>query len=338
MSVHGNKAKGARAKRGENVMRWSFCAAIFAALGIVALPGIAPAATTLTVGKAVATASVMLPVNLGVEFGIFEKHGLDVKIADFSGGSKLIQAMTGGSVDVGIATGIGMAFTAKGAPILAICEHEPKMTPSGIGVPWDSPIHSVDELKGKRIGISSPGSFTDWLASRLARQRGWGPNGITKVAVGNGMASGIAAFRTHIVDADIIPTADLFEMEEKQQGRLLVSVAEFAGKMGAGTVFATKKAIADQPEALRAFLAAWLETIDYMRNHKDETVKAESALTGFSPAVMAKEFDLNIPGFKRDCKFDPESLENLKSSFVELKLLKTPPDMSKLYTDAFMPK
>ena len=38
------------------------------------------------------------------------------------------------------------------------------------------------------------------------------------------------------------------------------------------------------------------------------------------------------------CKFDPESLVTLKRSFVDLKLLPTPPDMSALYTEAFLPK
>jgi NitT/TauT family transport system substrate-binding protein len=319
-------------------MRSQLRAAMVAAFAMGALPVTAQAETALTVGKAAATASVMLPVNLGVEFGIFKKHGLDVTIVDFSGGSKLFQAMTGGSVDVGIATGTGMAFTAKGAPVLAICEHEPQMTPSGVGLPWDSSIHSVDELKSKRIGISSPGSFTDWLASELARQRGWGADGITKITVGNDMAGSVAAFRTHAVDAALIPTADLLAMEEKHEGRLLVSVAKFAGNMAAGTVFATERAMADHPDTIRAFLAAWLETLDYMSKHKDETVKAESVLTGYSQSVMAKEFDINVPGFKNDCTFDAESLANLRRSFVELKLLDAPPDMSKLYTDAFMPK
>jgi hypothetical protein len=42
--------------------------------------------------------------------------------------------------------------------------------------------------------------------------------------------------------------------------------------------------------------------------------------------------------FTKDCKFDPESLATLKRSFVDLKLLPTPPDMSALYTEAFLPK
>jgi ABC-type nitrate/sulfonate/bicarbonate transport system substrate-binding protein len=308
------------------------------AAAIVAFPALARAEPPLTVGKAIATASVMLPVDLGVEFGIFKKHGLDVKVVDFTGGSKLAQAMAAGSVDVGLSTGTGMAFTAKGAPILAICENEAKMFPTGIAVPWDSPIRTLDGLKGKRIGVSSPGSFTDWLASELAHQRGWGPDGITKVDVGNGLASGVAGFRTHTIDADIFSTAEIFEMEEKHEGRLLADVADFTGNMAAGAIFATKTAIANRPDDIRAFLAGWFETVDFMRGHKDEVVKAEAKLTGLSPSVMARDYDLIMPSFNQDCAFDAESLANLKAALIDQKLLSETADMATLYTDAFMPK
>ena len=319
-------------------MRAKHCATIFVALALAAAPILARAETSLTVGKSIASASVMLPVNLGVEFGIFKKHGLDVKVADFTGGSKLMQAMAAGSVDVGIATGTGMGFTAKGAPILAICEYEAKMFPTAIAVPWDSPIHNLDGLKGKRIGVSSPGSFTDWVADQLARQRGWGPDGVTKIAIGNGLASGVAGFRTNTIDADIFSTAEIFEMEEKHEGRLLADVADFTGNLAAGAIFATKDAMANKPDAIRAFLAGWIETVEFIRRHKDEAVAAESKLTGLSPSVMARDYDLVMPSFSKGCAFDAESLANLKDTLVEQKFLSETSDMKTLYTDAFMPK
>ena len=127
-------------------------------------------------------------------------------------------------------------------------------------------------------------------------------------------------------------------MEEKKIGRVLVSVTDFEGDAVAGNLYASDHLIATHPEAIRAFLAAWLETIDYMRSHKAETVKIESGVTGFSAAVMAKEYDLTIGMFKKDCRFDPQGLATLQRSFVDLKLLDAPPDMSKLYTEAFQPK
>lgn len=319
-------------------LRRLFAAALVIALGSTVFRSMAFAAETLSVGKADSNASPILPVNVGEKLGIFAKHGLDVKIADFTGGSKLVQAMTAGSIDIGIAAGPLMALAAKGAPVVAVCDDAPPIPFIGIAVPWDSPIHSVDELKGKKIGISSAGSLTDWLAQELARERGWGPQGVTPVAIGNAAAAVIAAFRTHAIDADITVTSNVFNWEEKEEGRLLIPVSKYVGNIAAGTIFATKQLIANQPEAIRNFLAAWLETIDFMRKNKAETVKIESGVTGYSQNVMSKEYDLTIGMFSKDCKFDEQSLANLKRSFVDLKLVETPPDMSKLYTEAFLPK
>jgi ABC-type nitrate/sulfonate/bicarbonate transport system substrate-binding protein len=103
-------------------------------------------------------------------------------------------------------------------------------------------------------------------------------------------------------------------------------------------VFASNNLIKTNPAAVRAFVAAWIETVDYMRTHKAETVKIESGITGFPESVMAKDYDLTIGMFTKDCKFDAESIATLKRSFADLKLLSTTPDMSKLYTNAFTPK
>jgi NitT/TauT family transport system substrate-binding protein len=311
----------------------NFACAALLALGIAG----AAAAQTINVGKADAAASHILPVNVAERLGIFKKHGLDVKLWDFTGGSKLVQGMSAGSIDIGVAAGPLMALVAKGAPILAVCDDAPPIRFIGIAVPWNSPIRSVAALEGKTIGISSAGSLTDWLAQELARQRGWGPGGVKEVAIGNTISSIVAAFRTHAVDADIPVTSDIFEMAEKHEARLLIPVSDYVGNVAAGAIFATTRMIAANPDGIRRFLAAWLETIAYMRAHKAETVKIESAVTGFSPDVMAQDYATTIGMFSTDCKFDAQSLANLKRSFVDLKLVGPSLDMSKLYTEAFVP-
>ena len=298
----------------------------------------AAAATTLTVAKAAANADNMLPINVGRERGIFKKHGLDVKIVDFNSGSKMAQAVAAGSIDIADGAGTEMAFIAKGAPMKGVCEDEGTFPFLSVGVPWDSPIKTAKELKGKRVGVSSSGSLTDWLAKELAKKEAGGPDGFTRVAIGSGAASVTAAFRDHLVDADVSATSLFLNMEEKQIGRVLIPVTAFEGDAAAGIIYASDHLIATNPNAIRAFLAAWLETITYMRAHKAETVKIESAVTGFSPTVMEKEYDLTIGMFKNDCRFALEGLATLRRSFVELKVLKAPPDMSKLYTEAFQPE
>src|SRR5581483_3623738 len=115
-------------------------------------------------------------------------------------------------------------------------------------------------------------------------------------------------------------------------------VTAFAGNMAAGTLYASKALMDSNPGAVRAFVAGWIETVAYIRAHKAETVKIESEVTGFPQSVMAKEYDLVIDMYTKDCRFDAESLATLKRSFVDLKLMNSEPDMSKLYTHEFLPK
>ena len=315
-------------------------AAIVALALFLAVAASAPAFadTVLTVGKASPTSDALIPVNVGDQLGIFKKHGLDLKITDFGGGSKMAQAMAAGAIDIGDGAGTEMAFIAKGAPMIAVCESTAPAPFLGVGVPWDSPIKSLAELKGKIIGVSNAGSFSDWSGHELARTQGWGLNGVTTVGIGGGPVPALAALRTHQVDAAIGNTAQFLAFEETKDGRLLAPVSSYEGNVASGAIFASNQLVANNPEAIRAFLAAWLETIDYMKAHKAETVKIESALNHFSESVMSREYDLTIGMFTKDCRFDAESLASLKRSFGEMKLIEGEPDMSKLYTETYVPK
>jgi NitT/TauT family transport system substrate-binding protein len=298
----------------------------------------ARAQTTLTVGKANASSDAIIPVNVGDQLGIFKKHGLDLKIIEFGGGSKMVQGMAAGAIDIGDGAGTELAFVAKGAPMIAICESTAPAPFLGIGVPWDSPIKKLEDLKGKVIGVSSPGSLSDWSGHQLARKFGWGPDGVKTVAIGGGPAPISAALRAHLVDAAISTTALFLSFEETKEGRFLDTVASFEGNIGSGALFASNQLIANNPAAIRAFIAAWIETVDYMRTHKAETVKITSAITHFSESVESREYDLTVGMHTKDCRFDPESLATLKQSFVEMNLAHGELDMSKLYTDAYLPK
>jgi ABC-type nitrate/sulfonate/bicarbonate transport system substrate-binding protein len=298
----------------------------------------ASAATKLVVGKAAPNADPIIPVDVGDKLGIFKKHGFDLKIVDFHGGSKMATGMAAGSIDIGDGAGTEMALVAKGVPMRAVCESAGPIPFLGIGVPYDSPIHSLAQLKGKKMGFSSAGSLTDWLTKELERKEGWGKNGVVGVAIGNGAGNIISSFKAHLIDADIGVTSLFLAMELKKTGRLLVPVSSYEGSIASGTVYASDHLIKTNPQAVRDFVAAWVETVDFMRTHKAETVKIEAGVTGFPESVMAKDYDLTISMFTKDCKFDAESIAALKRSFADLKLLPTTPDMSKLYTNEFTPK
>lgn len=103
-------------------------------------------AETLVVGKSLATAEPELPANIGAELGIFERHGLDLKIVDFHGGGSLAQGMAAGNIDIADGSGTEMADIGKGVPMIAVCENTGPLPFLSIGVPLDSSIRSVESL------------------------------------------------------------------------------------------------------------------------------------------------------------------------------------------------
>jgi len=222
--------------------------------------------------------------------------------------------------------------------MLAVCESTGPAPFLGVGVPWDSPIKTLEDLRGKIIGVSSAGSFSDWSGHQLARKFGWGENGVKTVAIGGGVAPTRAAFLAHLVDAAIANTAQFLTFEEAREGRLIAPVSTYEGNVASGALFASNRLIASNPGAIRAFIAAWIETVDYMRAHKAETVKIASSVTHFSESVMAREYDVTIGMHTKDCRFDRQSLEVLQQSFAEMKLVEGELDISKLYTEAYLPK
>jgi NitT/TauT family transport system substrate-binding protein len=319
-----------------NLWRDAFGTLLLCALA--AVPVSPPfAATALLVGTSHQTADAELPATVGIELGIFKEHGLDVTITDFGGGSHMMQALTAGSIGIGVGAGSEMALIAKGAPALAVCEDSSSLPYFSVGVPYDSPFHSLKQLKGKTVGITLEGSLTAWLARELARHEGWGSDAITIVAIGGNPAAVTAALRAHLVDANIGSTMEIENMEAHQIARLLAPASSFIGRTAGGVIFASNDMGNQHPDAIRRYVAAYLETTRYISTHKAETVTIEARITHYLPSIVAKEYDIDQGMFTKDCRFDAESLTNLKRSFVELKLLPTPPDMSRLYTAEYVP-
>ncbi len=75
-----------------------------------------------------------------------------------------------------------------------------------------------------------------------------------------------------------------------------------------------------------------------MRDHRDETIAAAMRIAEVSHTVATANYDEIMPVFNRTGRFDPKALDVLARSFVEMGSLPTKPDMSKLYTEAYLPK
>lgn len=302
---------------------------------IVAAP-YAHAEDKLRVGKAVAGPFDFVPLDIGMQKGFFKAHGIDVEEVDFGGSAKLQQALGADAIDVGLGSGPELAFVAKGNTDLAIAVFAGPPNSQVLAVRADGPIHKASDLKGKKIGISTVGSLTDWLVRELSRQQGWGPDGIEGVALGS-EAGRVASLKAGTSDGMVTDVASATQLGNEKVTRIVVHFGTVAPDFIIHAIFATKKSIDERPDALKRFLAGWFETIKWMRGHKDETVKIAAGVMHRDPTIIAATYDATMNDFSTTGRFDKKALAVLARSFVEMKTLPAEPDMSKLYTEKLLP-
>jgi len=115
----------------------------------------APAhAEVLRVGKAVPEAFSFVPLDVGMRYGFFKKHGIDIEPSAYAGGGKLAQALTSDSIDIGLGSSPEMAGIVKGVPIKAVAAMAGPPLLIALMVRPDGAIKSVDDLKGRRVGVT----------------------------------------------------------------------------------------------------------------------------------------------------------------------------------------
>jgi len=310
---------------------------ILAMLAVALLAATSASAETLRVGKAGREAFSFVPLDVGVRTGIFKQHGLDIEIANFGGDAKLQQAMAAGAIDIALGSGPGLAFIVKGSPVRGIAAMAGPPLLFALVVRNDGSIKTVDDLKGRKIGVSTVGSVTSWIISEVSRQRGWGFDGITQVPIGENAAR-VAAVRSRALDGCIVDLASALNYEQRGGGRVLLRFGDLVKDFIIHVIFATDTSVAEKPGALRGFLAGWFETIQFMHRDKAKSVEIAAQVMGTDAPTAASIYDELMPMFSDTGRFDPKALAVLRRSFVEMKTLPTEPDMSKLYTEAFLPK
>jgi ABC-type nitrate/sulfonate/bicarbonate transport system substrate-binding protein len=313
--------------------------ALAGSVAALRIPAARAAGETLRVGKAVVENVGYIPLDVGMEYGFFEKHGLAIEELNFAGGAKIAQAMTAGAVDISLSAGPDMQFVAKGAPEIAIGSIAEFAGYMAFVVAANSNVRSMDDLRGKTVGITSPGSLTDWLAEELSRVKGWKEHDrLTKATVGGATPAVVAALKTGQVDASVTSAQLGLQLEENGQGRLLFDCSAYVGTIELYTMFGNKALVERNPDAVRRFLAGWYETVDFMKTHKAETVAVAAKVMGHTPTVESHVYDRLVGKLSSNGKFSPQAIETLKASFVAMKSVDESVDMKKLYTEEFLPK
>ena len=173
---------------------------------LIALPGVVLAQAVekpkLTLAVGGKNLLYYLPLTIAESLGYFKAEGLDVTIADFAGGSRALQAMVGGSADVvsgAFEHTISMQVKGQRLRAFALQGRAPQIV-LGVNPKTMPNFKSVAELKGKKLGVTAPGSSTNVLANFVLGKAGLKPGDVSIIGVGAGSGA-VAAMRAGQIDA-----------------------------------------------------------------------------------------------------------------------------------------
>jgi NitT/TauT family transport system substrate-binding protein len=267
--------------------------------------------------------------------GYFKDEKLDLKAVSFPGGGDVVRAIQ-----------TKMAFGAPAA-LPAIIAHEKGLKDLRIIsgsywdpevvflVPKDSPLKSPKDLKGKKIGVSEPGSNSTYFATKMVEDAGLKPNEDVKIVSVGGPSDASTAADHGVVDvAWSTPPLATKEVESGKK-RLLLKAAELEPTWVSTALVTRQPFIDSNPKVLKRWMAALQKSVDLI--HSD--TKKAGQVWGKSIELDPEIATAALEEYKDSFKFgiDRDALEANVRAGKALGQLKSDPDLDQIVYDKFLP-
>jgi NitT/TauT family transport system substrate-binding protein len=250
---------------------------------IVALLG-AVGAALLALGSGPASAAEQISIsNYGVapgsfpwaiaqERGLFKKHGVDISaIRSSPGSAPTIREMIAGDLPFAEAGITGAIAALKSGAELRVIASTVNTFSEVIWVTMpDSPIKTIKDIKGKKIGFTTPKSATNMMAVLLVKRAGLRQDEVQMIAAGS-FAQALTALDTGGVD--VIPMVEPTFSIRGSKYRVLARGNETFPPMSNVLGLTTVKAAKEKPELIRGILAARREALDWMLKNPKESAE-----------------------------------------------------------------
>jgi NitT/TauT family transport system substrate-binding protein len=238
------------------------------------------------------------PLWIAVEDRIGRKYGIDLK-AIYAGRLRPQQLLVSGDVPIVVATGSGAVTShvlgSKDQVIVAI-----NMNKVGGGIFAKSEIKTVEDLKGKTIGVSRAGSISEIILRYVLRAKlGLQPDRDVKMLVVGDPAVGLQALERGIVDATPL-TMPLPLMAAKMGFRELVNYDALGITFPANTVTILRQTISKRPEMIENFLKILIEGIYIFKTNKAKSLAVmKKQLLGTSDEVLEETYKYAVTALEQ---------------------------------------
>ena len=214
-----------------------------------------------------------LPLTIAEQLGYFKDEGLQVEISDFAGGAKALQALIGGSADVTSgAYEHTIDMQAKGQAVTSfVLQGRAPQIVMGFSTKTMPNYKTIADLKGKKIGVTAPGSSTNMVANFVLAKAGLRPNDVSFVGVGTS-AGALAAMRSGQIDAisNLEPVVTM--LLQKNDIKTIVdtrtmkdTIDLFGGPMPAATLYTTDAFIKKNPNTVQGLTNAMVRALKWLQ-------------------------------------------------------------------------
>jgi NitT/TauT family transport system substrate-binding protein len=248
------------------IRRLPFAALAIAALTFIATP--AARAQQIAVGNFGVAANGM-PFGVALTKGYFKEEGIDVTgIITSAGGGTSLRNMLAGGVPYGeVNPGVVVAAIQQGADLMIISDNVLTVAEFVWAAKKDSPINSIKDLKGKKIGYTNPRSTSQGLAMLLLKEAGLQPNDAELVRTG-GFGEGVAALETGLID--VAPMAEPVWSKFKDKYKPIAVASEILPPLDNVVGVTTANMAAEKGDFIRAVIRARRRAVEFMHQNPDE--------------------------------------------------------------------
>ncbi|MGZ5837128.1 MAG: ABC transporter substrate-binding protein [Xanthobacteraceae bacterium] len=316
----------------------------FAALVIAT--GIA-SAQKVTIAVGGAACLCYLPTVLAEQLGEFKKAGITVELVNFKGGSQALTAVIGGSADV--VSGyfdhcVNLAAKNQALQAFVVYDRYPGFA---LVVSPKQQIASVKDLAGKKVGVSAPGSSTDFFLKYILSKNGVDPNSVAVIGVGL-EAAAVAAMEQGSVDAAIMLDPAITVLQAKFKDLKILSdtrtqkdtVSVFGGEYPGGALYSKADWITKNEKTAQGLTNAIVATLKWIHMHSPEEIMAKmpDEYVGPDKALYLAALKNTMPMYSETGRMDPKGAEAVLAVFSQSvpEVAKANIDLSKTYTNKFV--
>jgi NitT/TauT family transport system substrate-binding protein len=310
---------------------------------------VAVAAVVVTLSGAAASAEELVRIGLAVPhnaayvqfyaaetLGFYKDAGVKAEITIYRGGAASQEALSAGAADIITYFGAGVALAvSKGAKEKIVSAIDP--TPHGwqFLVPANSPIKTLKDLDGKKVGVATKAGTADMFALWVADQGG---AKIQTIPVGGGGM--VPALRAGQVDAIAMFPGLSLQLVASGEARSLMDLGKEMEPTLPDVIVAPQEMMDKRPQAVRGMLAAVYKAVVHMRNNRDWALKYLKEFTEEKDdKVNVLTYEQVVVPLSQDGIVRPEWIANSINIAAKVwgldDLRKVKPD--DIYTNTFLP-